>query len=232
MKTKMRILVSSLFLGLFLIAMYGCKKDSSDTTPPTPVVTITDFDGNVYPTITIGTQVWMAANLKTTHYRNGTSIPQVSDSTEWSGLTTPASCYLDNNADKLITYGRLYNWLAVTDSNNIAPTGWHVPTDAEWSILETFLGTGPGGKMKTTGTSLWLGPNAGASNSSGFSGLPGGDRSYNGLYHYEGMYGCFWSTTESSAANAWEHVITYTSANVTRMEYSKNLGLSVRCVKD
>ena len=230
-KTTGNLIYPFIIMGFVLISFTGCKKSDSTSTP-TPVATVTDIDGNVYPTVTIGTQTWMAENLKTTKYRNGTQIPIVNDSLQWSTLTTPGYCSYSNNINNVTIYGRLYNWYAVTDSNNIAPTSWHVPTDAEWTTLVNFLGTGAGGKLKSTGTTYWNSPNAGASNTTGFTGLPGGDRSYTGLFHYLGTYGCWWCTTEYSATDGWEYILSCNSGNVTRMEYSKGLGLSVRCVKD
>ena len=219
-------------MGFSALFISGCSKSSSSTQSTTG--TVTDIDGNVYPTVTIGNQVWMAANLKTTKYRNGTVIPVVTDSIQWSTLTTAASCYANNDLNKVSIYGRFYNFYAVTDSlNNIAPTGWHVPTDADWTTLINYLGTSTaGGKLKSTGTSLWDSPNTGATNETGFNGIPGGDRSNSGAYHYMGMYACWWSTTAASSTEAWEYVLTYNSSGYVRMQYSKGLGLSVRCVKD
>jgi uncharacterized protein (TIGR02145 family) len=116
--------------------------------------TVTDIDGNVYQTVTLGGQVWMAENLKVTRYRNGDPIPCVNDASAWSGLSTGAYCHYNNDFNNAAIYGRLYNWYAVSDSRNIAPGGWHVPTDTEWQTLVDLLGGSSvaGGKMKTTGT--------------------------------------------------------------------------------
>jgi uncharacterized protein (TIGR02145 family) len=196
--------------------------------------TVTDIDGNVYQTVTIGTQVWMAENLKVTHYRNGEAIPNVTDNTTWYNLTTGAYCEYNNDLNNVATYGRLYNWHAVGDSRNIAPTGWHVPTDAEWQTLVDYLGGSSvaGGKMKEAGTTHWLSPNTGATNESGFSGLPGGGRSSNGPYDYVGYYACFWSSTEGSSSGAWCRYLYCGNSVVTRLNDDKHLGFSVRCVKD
>jgi uncharacterized protein (TIGR02145 family) len=232
MKLNLKALMFPFALAaLLMILANGCKKDST-TTPQATGGTVTDIDGNVYKTVTIGTQTWMAENLKTSHFRNGTAIPNVSDSVQWAALTTAGYCFYNNDNSMIPTYGLLYNWAAVTDSNNIAPQGWHVPTDAEWSTLVSYLGSSAGGMLKSTGTTLWLSPNTGATNQTGFNGLPGGDRSYNSLFHYIGMYGCWWCATENTATTAWEYVLKYNSATVTRMEYSKGLGLSLRCIKD
>jgi uncharacterized protein (TIGR02145 family) len=235
MKNLKGNLIYPLFLmGLVLIFSYGCKKSSSnnDLSPAPGGVTVTDVEGNVYPVVTIGTQTWMAANLKTTKYRNGNPIPLVADSVQWSVLTTSGYCDVNNNAAMVSVFGRFYNWYAVTDSNNIAPLGWHVPTEADWTTLSTFLGTGPGGKLKGTGTKYWYNPNAGATNSTGFNGLPGGDRSNTGTFHYMGTYGCFWCTTPYSDTEGWEYILSTNSTSLLKMNFSKGLGLSVRCVKD
>jgi uncharacterized protein (TIGR02145 family) len=230
-KFKGNLIYPLIIMGFALICSYGCKKSSNNNNPASGS-TVTDIDGNVYPVVTIGTQTWMAENLKTTKYRNGTPIPNVSDSVQWAALTTDAYCNFNNDPNTVAVYGRYYNWYAVTDSNNIAPLGWHVPTDAEWTTLVTYLGSGGGGKLKSTGTTYWDSPNTSATNSTGFSGLPAGDRSYNGLFHYLGMYGCWWCTTEYSATDGLEYVVEYNSSGITRLAYSKGLGLSVRCVKD
>jgi len=207
--------------------------------------TVTDYDGNVYNTVTIGTQTWLKENLKVTHYNNSDSIPKVTDNTAWTGLSTGARCYYNNDsAANASVYGALYNWFTVNDSRNLCPTGWHVPSDAEWNILEKYLdntvdttatgwvGTDIGGKLKETGTTHWNSPNAGATNSSGFSALPGGYRSYSGTYSYVGTDGYLWSATESDAADAWGRDLGYINTNVGRFNYNKRDGFSVRCVSD
>ena len=184
-----------------------------------------------FPTVTICSQVWMGKNLAVSNYRNGEIIPQVTDST-WSGLTTGAWCWYDNDsATNGATYGKLYNWYAVNDPRGLAPQGWHIPTDSEWTALSTCLG-GNGGAMKETGTAHWASPNTGATNSSGFTGLPGGSRNSIGTYVNIGYYGNWWSSTAYDASNAWYRYLKYTTANVYRSNYSKTAGFSVRCVRD
>jgi len=141
---------------------------------------VTDIDGNVYQTVKIGNQWWMMENLKVTSYRNGEAIPNVTDTTEWYNLTTGAYCYYDNDAYNTTIYGRLYNWYSINDSRSIAPTGWHVPTDEEWTTVINYLGgeSVAGGKLKENGTTHWTSPNNGATNESGFSALPGGYRHF------------------------------------------------------
>ena len=207
--------------------------------------TVTDIDGNVYQTVTIGTQVWMAENLKATHYRNGDAIPIVTDGATWIGLTTGAYCHYGNDMNNVATYGRLYNWHAVVDSRSIAPPGWHVASDAEWKQLEMYLGmsqtgadqtgwrgTDEGGKLKETGTTHWLSPNAGATNESGFSGLPGGYRYLGGQYYDVGSHAVYWSSTEAGSGFAWCRNLSNASSGVHRYDGGKEDGFSVRCVKD
>jgi len=221
---------------------YGSVQ-SFTTTPSSG--TVTDIDGNVYQTVTIGSQVWMAENLKVTHYRNGDPIPHVTDSGVWSGLTSGAYCEYNNDVNNVTTYGRLYNWYAVDDSRNIAPEGWHVPTDEEWKQLEMYLGmsqaqadasgwrgTDEGGKLKATGTTHWSSPNTGATNESGFSALPGGGRYLNGYFDTMGYLASFWSSTESGSYGAWGRHLSFSHSQVYRSDYSKRDGFSVRCVRD
>ncbi len=173
---------------------------------------VTDIDGNTYQTIKIGNQWWMAENLKVTHYRNGDAIPNVTDYTEWVYLTSGAYCAYDNDNSHVATYGRLYNWYAVSDSRNVAPSGWHVSTFEEWQTLEDYLGGSSvaGGKLKEAGTSHWASPNTGATNESGFSALPSGYRSHvYGHYSAMGFYCDFWTSTEN-VAPYWLHRDVYT----------------------
>ncbi|MBC8215271.1 MAG: hypothetical protein H8E64_02020, partial [Candidatus Marinimicrobia bacterium] len=196
--------------------------------------TVTDIDGNVYETVIIGEQEWTVTNLKVTKYRDGTAIPTGHSNSDWSNLTTGAYAVYDNNESNATTYGYLYNWYAVDDTRNIAPEGWHVPTDDEWQTLVDYLGGSSiaGGKMKETGTEHWNSPNTGATNESGFMALPGGFRSYNGGYTNMGYNCYFWSSTESSSTNAWYRILSYNNSDVYRSSYSKHYGFSVRVVRD
>jgi uncharacterized protein (TIGR02145 family) len=207
--------------------------------------TVMDIDGNEYLTVTIGTQVWMAENLKTTHYNNGDAIPNVTDGSSWESLATGAYCEYNNNVNNVGTYGRLYNWYAASDSRNIAPAGWHVPTDAEWKQLEMYLGlsqaeadatgfrgTDEGGKLKESGTIHWSSPNNGATNESGFTGLPAGYRYDGGSFDNMTINGHFWTSNESSSEGAWDRALNYSYSSVYRNAYTKRFGFSVRCVKD
>ncbi|MFA4839383.1 MAG: fibrobacter succinogenes major paralogous domain-containing protein [Candidatus Neomarinimicrobiota bacterium] len=203
--------------------------------------TVTDIEGNVYQTIKIGNQWWMAENLKVTHYRNGNAIPNITDrlwnvnpDKRWSNLNTGAYCNYANDVNNVTTYGRLYNWYAIKDNRNIAPTGWHVPTDTEWQILVDYLGgyAVAGGKMKEAGTTHWNSPNTGATNASGFFALPGGDRYGVGNYSDIGYYAGFWSSTESNSSHTWSRYLNYSYSDVGRNGYGGQDGFSVRCVGD
>jgi len=195
---------------------------------------VTDIEGNVYNTVTIGTQTWMAENLKTTKYNDGTAIPLVTNSTEWGNLTTPGYCWYNNDeASYKNTYGALYNWHTV-NTGKLCPTDWHVPADAEWTTLVNYLGGSnvAGAKMKETGTTHWVTPNTGATNESGFTALPDGNRYFYGTFYDIGYIGYWWSSTEYSATSAYCWTLGYGSAYIYRHYYSKELGLSVRCVRD
>jgi uncharacterized protein (TIGR02145 family) len=196
--------------------------------------TVTDIDGNVYQTVKIGEQWWMAENLKVTHYRNGDAIPNVTDNTEWPNLSTGAWCSYNNDAGNVSTYGLLYNWYTVADSRNIAPAGWHVPSDAEWQVLVDYLGGASvaGGKMKETGTTHWYSPNTGATNENGFSALPGGCRNYVGEFNTIGGLAYFWSFTESSSASACSRYLNANNSDIVRSINTKQYGCSVRLVRD
>ncbi len=194
---------------------------------------ITDIDGNTYKTVTIGTQTWMAENLKVTKYNDGIAIPNVTDNTAWRELTTGALCDYDNTPSNSETYGKLYNWHAV-NTGKLCPTGWHVPSDAEWTELTDYLGgtSDAGGKLKETGTTHWNSPNTGATNETGFTALPGGYRDLDGTFHDFGYYGHWWSAPEGNAVNAWTRAMIYNYSDVLRGSNDMELGFSVRCLRD
>lgn len=213
-----------------VLNLASCKDD--DAKPET----VTDIDGNVYGTVTIGTQVWMAENLKVTKYRNGDPISSVTGEAQWSSLKTGAYCSYNNDANNLKTYGQLYNWYAVADSRNLAPAGWHIPTDEEWTTLVDFLGgDGEAGiKLKESGTIHWNSPNFGVTNDSKFTALPGGYRGNNGTFTGLGSNGNWWSFTEfvSVSTAAWWRRMSYSFGGVGRDVAFKESGYSVRCIKD
>ncbi len=197
--------------------------------------TVTDFDGNVYSTITIGTQVWMDRNLRVTHYNNGNTIPKVTNGTIWITLSSGAYNWQNNDSvTNAVTYGALYNWYA-TEAGNLCPTGWHVPSDNDWTILTTFLGGMDisGGKLKETGTSHWITPNTGATNEAGFTALPGGSfGGSDGVFHDFGKFGYWWSATKTSDGWAYVRRLGFMETSVTRNTYLTRGGFSVRCIKD
>jgi uncharacterized protein (TIGR02145 family) len=185
------------------------------------------------PTIVIGTQQWMNKNLDVAFYKNGDPIPQVTDGTTWATLTTGAWCYYNNDSTLGNTYGKLYNWYAVNDTRGLAPQGWHIPSDVEWTTLSTSLGgeSVAGGKMKEAGTLNWASPNTGGNNNSGFAALPGGFR--NGApFVLQGSWASWWSNTPADNNNIWGRFIFVSDVNLGRGITDKNIGYYVRCVKD
>jgi len=197
--------------------------------------TVTDNDGNTYNTVIIGTQIWMIKNLKTTTYNDGTAIPNITDAT-WDGLTTGAMSTYNNttNIDTINTYGRLYNWYAVNTSK-LCPIGWHVPSEADWLSLSLTLGGGDatsGNLLKEAGTSHWTSPNAEATNSSGFTALPGGGRFNNGSSFGIGKYSYLWSSTEASPTYAYYKVMYFSNSSLQDISAVKHSGFSVRCLKN
>ena len=229
----------------FIMLSASCNK-KSPTGAGNDDNTLTDIDGNEYQIIQIGNQWWMAENLKVTHYRNGDAIPNVTDGPEWSNLTTGAYCMYDNSASNGNIYGYLYNWYAIDADHNIAPQGWHVPTDEDWKELEMFLGmsqteadamvwrgTDEGGKLKETGTAHWNDPNIGATNESGFSALPGGYHWHDdGSFHAINQMAKLWSSTEYNNLSAYYRTLWYNNSEVGRSHSDKRYGHSIRLVKD
>jgi uncharacterized protein (TIGR02145 family) len=206
----------------------------SDTVGAVANGTVIDVDGNVYHTVAIGTQVWMVENLKTTKHNDGAAIPLVTDGTAWAALAAPGYCwfYNDSSSNKN-TYGALYNWYTV-NTGKLAPTGWHVPTDSEWSVLTTYLGgeSVAGGKLKEAGTAHWNSPNTGATNEIGFSALPAGCRLPTGSFYEVDHFSGWWTSTVADATNSWGRYVAYNLALVDRSTSSKKQGFSVRCVRD
>jgi len=200
--------------------------------------TVTDADGNVYQTVNIGTQTWMTSNLKTTKYRTGESISNVTDATLWSTAAFGAWCDYSNDPSTGAVYGKLYNWSAVNDSRNICPVGWHVATQAEWTTLVTNLGgeSVAGGKLKETDFAHWKNSTTGgATNESGFTALPGGERDPTGSFGSLGDNGYWWSSTENTTTTpitAWHWYMNYDNTNAHKDYDSKGFGRSVRCLKN
>ena len=212
--------------------------ENANQTIGIPGPNITDIDGNTYKTVTIGTQTWMGENLNTAKYNDGTVIPNITSNTQWSNLTIGAWSDYNNDAPNDSKFGKLYNWYAVSSATNgnknICPTGWHVPTDSEWTILTDYLGgqNVAGSKMKEVGTTNWNSPNSDATNTSFFSALPGGVRYNSGNYNDFGDYGNWWSSLEVDLTDAWSRSIHIKDINVGRFNENKKNGFSVRCLKD
>jgi uncharacterized protein (TIGR02145 family) len=242
-----------IFLSLVLISC-AAEEELVPSTPATPTSNglVTDCDGNEYETVLIGNQEWMAENLRTACYQNGDPIPNEQGSVQWDGedgVSTGAWCHYNNDSQYEIPYGKIYNWYAVDDPRNLCPLGWHVPTDAEWSVMIGFLdpqhdpnvideqSTIAGGKMKSVGTVHWESPNAGATNESGFSALPGGargaDLTNDQFNNTLGFLGGWWASDTAW----WSHqpflrLIEYDDGDIERAYGLKRSGLSVRCIKD
>ena len=215
---------------------YG--NEVSYTTSSNSSVSITDIDGNSYKKVTIGTQIWMAENLRTSKYNDGTVIPNIKDNTHWQNNKTGAWAYYNNDETYNSKYGKLYNWYTVSPTTNgnknVCPIGWHVPTDAEWTVLTDYLGdeSVAGGKMKEVGTTNWNSPNTGATNTSMFAGLPGGSSNYMGNYSSIGLYGTWWSSTGNNSDGAWIRSLSFSYRGVVRDCFNKKNGVSVRCLRD
>ncbi len=216
-------------VGLFIILSVGCNKEEDNNN-----LTVTDIEGNIYHTMKIGSQVWMVENLKTTRYNDSTEIPLVTDSVVWNNISTPAYCWMNNNSANKESYGALYNWYAV-NTGKLCPEGWRVPTNEEWETLIEYLGgiNLAGGKLKENGLAHWNAPNEGASNSSGFTALPGGCRVTEEIIFYYFLFaGYWWTSTEEDPGNAWWWNVNYANAATLGYYINKGYGFSVRCIKD
>lgn len=198
-------------------------------------MSVADIDGNVYNTVTIGTQEWTVENLKTTKLNDGTAIPDVTDGTAWSLLTTPGRCWYDNNSSYNSTYGLLYNWYTV-NTGKLAPAGWRVPTNADWLVLINYLGglDVSGGKLKEAGLSHWKTPNTGATNEVGFTAVPSGARSTVGIFLALTETCDLW-TSDVSVSNpttlSYDYGMSYASDNTFDFEVGFKQGSSVRLIR-
>lgn len=196
---------------------------------------VTDVEGNIYDLVYIGTQVWMADNLKTTKFRDGSDIPNVTESDDWIELADPGYCWYGNDEETYgNTYGALYNWYAVADAKGLCPTGFHVPTDDDWTTLITFAGgdAAAGGKLKEKGTTHWTAPNTEANDDYEFKALPAGRRSDEGYFWYIGTGTRWWSSTQFDETYAWSRDASYDNAGIQRDFKTKTYGMSIRCIKD
>lgn len=238
MKMKNRIWFYLLIVVLILVL--SCRKENDiytvylNISPWKVYGRMTDQDGNTYKTIIIGTQTWMAENLKTTKLNDGTTIPFLTDIISWSSLSTPACCWQNNDPARKVTYGVLYNWYTI-NTRKLCPYGWHVPSDEEWTVLTDYLGgeNVAGGKLKESGFRHWNNPNTGATNETGFSALPGGNRldGPDALFDNLGEMGCWW-TTDFNESWASSRLMYDNSIHVQKTFHSKNNGVSVRCIQD
>jgi uncharacterized protein (TIGR02145 family) len=211
-----------------LLLSNGCSKDEKD---PDPVI---DIEGNIYKTRKIGSQIWMAENLKATKFNDGVEITLTEDTHGWGSSSSPGYCWYFNDAGTFKDiYGALYNGYAVSQGN-LCPAGWHIPAKQEWLTLREFLGdtAKAGGKMKETGTAHWLAPNKGADNSSGFNALPAGIRYLEGTFASESSYTSFWSFTEASSEEYWCTSLYFADAVLNIDHRNRKYGFSIRCIKD
>jgi len=233
MKINGRILIYLLIITGLVIINNRCKKDNN-TAPKPELETLNDIDSNHYHIVSIAAQTWMVENLKTTRYNDGTVIPFITDDAIWSGLTSPGYSWYDNDSisDKN-TYGALYNWYAV-NTGKLCPAGWHVPSDAEWSMLINNMGIDSvaGGKLIEEGSSHWQSNIPGATNESEFTALPGGYRGTSGTFFYKGLYCSFWSSTANDTISAWYRDMGGNTTEVERGTIDDRYGFSVRCIKD
>ncbi len=211
----------------------------SFTTLKIPVDSLADIDGNIYHVVPVGEQSWLRENLRVKRYRNGDAISQVTLDSQWKILTTGAYCSYDNLPENATTYGNIYNWYALNDTRGLCPSGWHVPSDTEWEKLGNFLGglDVAGGLLKSTGTieqgsGLWYAPNTNATNSSEFSGLPGGYRINYGTFYSLGNVAYFWSSSDTASVNGWNYVLDANNGELQRNFNLKPNGFSVRCCKN
>jgi uncharacterized protein (TIGR02145 family) len=200
---------------------------------------VTDINGNVYKTVSIGNQIWIVENLKVTKYNDGSSIPLIVDGDLWKTINTPAYCFYNNDSVNLNVYGALYNWYAV-NTLKLCPTGWHIPAESEWQTMQDYLnGSGNGGgNLKETGTTHWNSPNSGATNYSGFTALPGGERDIYGTFMGIGNVGYWWPSTVGVGTpfHAWARYLVKNDGTVrtlaVSLQFDTTLGFSVRCIKN
>lgn len=235
---KTILLLKVPFYLLTLMIFLGC--DATEIESQTPINTnshlIADVEGNVYKTVKIGSQIWMAENLRTTKFNDGHSIPCTTDNTSWSNLRTSGYCWSNNDTLNKDIYGGLYNWYAV-NSGKLAPIGWHVPSDAEWEILCTYLGGQEvaGGKLKEIGTEHWIDPNTGATNETGFGARGTGVRNSDGTFAFFREMAKYWTSTPGGwhpETDAYYRGICTFETILGRSSHQKIDGHSVRCVKD
>lgn len=241
MKKKIRLLTSLLtIIALVVMLTNSCKKEENND----PANSVRDIDGNLYHTVTIGTQVWMVENLNVTHYINGDTIANITNNSGWYNLDTGAYCDYDNTPRNSTIYGKLYNWYAINDNRRITPIGWHVASDDDWTQLEKYLeaNTGTVGSVakiiastinwRASSNPAGIGYEMNKNNSSGFTALPGGCRAYNGEFIQIGDVGNWWCSTVYNLSNAYSRSLNSSSGDIHSSNELKKNGLSVRCLKD
>jgi uncharacterized protein (TIGR02145 family) len=238
MQKRAIALERSVILSVVLVsACSSCGPQKAAPPPPipTPTGSVTDIEGNVYPTIKIGGLEWMVENLKTATYNDGTAIPNVTDKTAWANLSSDAYSWYDNDVTNKDVYGGLYNFYAV-NTKKLCPTGWDMPSSASYNGLVNTLGgkAVAGGRMKEVGTTLWQSPNAGATDESGFSARPAGERYFTGSFAYKGQFAYWWCSDEkllSLPAESWFWSATSTNPSSAGATSVYQAGYSVRCIR-
>jgi uncharacterized protein (TIGR02145 family) len=244
MRLKLHLALSTVFA--LCCSTYDAKSQTVNTNISESVPeTVNDIDGNTYHTVVIGEQVWMQENLRTTKYRNGKLISKNLSNEQW-GLNKSGACAVyDNDSIKENAFGLLYNWYAVVNPAGLCPIGWHVPKDTEWNQMVKYLDDYAdttelkrvqsevvGGQLKEIGITHWASPNTGATGTANFLGFSGGNKSVDGKCNDVGAYGYWWTATASSNAEAYGRLLSYFNSNIDRFKTSKNLGFSVRCVRN
>jgi uncharacterized protein (TIGR02145 family) len=229
-----RSLISNIFFVVILFLMIACKKSDTHDPKESHAYKVVDIDGNKYDTIHIGTQVWLKQNLKVTRYRNGDSICNIKTNNDWIHSGSGAWCCYSNDTNNMGIYGCLYNLYAVQDPREICPQGWHTPKESDWRSLEFFLVNNFGGKLKEEGTKHWEFPNTGATNSTGFTALPGGIRNHgDGLFAELNRNAYFWTDIDTnSTTNESSRVYMYFTTSAWQGYNNPKDGLSVRCIMD
>lgn len=233
---------------IIMTSFSSCDKTEDENPVVNETGTMTDIDGNIYTTVKIGNQWWMAENLKVTRYRNGDIIPEVTDSMDWVNLNTGAYCTYENGSSSIPAPGLLYNWAVITNSGNVAPAGWHIPSDDEWKQLEinlgmsqeaadklTWRGTDQADKLKSNDLDDWASyGDVFSTNESGFTALAGSCRLFNSAWGDPGLKntGFWWTATAFANDEAWYRHLDYKQSNVFRSHADQNYGFSIRCIKD
>jgi uncharacterized protein (TIGR02145 family) len=244
MRLKLQIALATIFVVLSSDFSVNAQTNNTNSTDSVPSI-VKDIDGNVYHTVVIGKQVWLQENLRTKKYRNGKSIAKNITKAQWSTDKSGACAVYDNDSIKENAFGLLYNWYAIANPAGLCPVGWHVPKDSEWNTMVKYLDDYAdttelkrvqseiaGGELKEIGYAHWTTPNTGATGTSNFLGYAGGNKSTDGKCNDVGAYGYWWTATSSSTAEAYGRLLSYFNGNIDRFKTSKNLGFSVRCVKN